>query len=159
MGDTDGALQSYAWFEQSFPDDSDDPLHLLCWTLVLYRVGQLKAAEAKLRQTMLSNLYLIPTLRGIEQGAIEMWYPSSLTVKSYLVCIPESIFELWEPSAIQWVDRAYHSEPMQRVRKRYIEIYTQLKGEPVGARRSQLVEEAHRLPHGLPDSFCEGCEP
>ena len=92
MGDTKGALQSYTWFDQIFPDDSDDPLHLLCWTLVLYRMGAWNQAEAKLRQTMLSNLYLVPHVLGIEQGFPVMWHPSSLTVKSYLACIPESIF-------------------------------------------------------------------
>ena len=66
MGDTKGALQSYTWFDQIFPDDSDDPLHLLCWTLVLYRMGAWNQAEAKLRQTMLSNLYLVPHVLGIE---------------------------------------------------------------------------------------------
>lgn len=108
---------------------------------------------AKLRHTMLSNLYLVPHLLGIQQDVIEMWHPSSLMVKSYVVCIPESIFELWEASAIQWADRVYHSEPMRRVRERSIEIYTQLKEEPRGPRRSQLVEEAYQLPHGLPDAL------
>ena len=32
MDDTEGAHQSYIWYEQAFPDDSDEPLHLLCWT-------------------------------------------------------------------------------------------------------------------------------
>lgn len=102
---------------------------------------------------MLSIVYLVPHLLGIEQDVIEMWYPSSLTVKSYRVCIPESIFEFWEPLAIQWADRVYHSEPMRRVRERYIEIYIQLKDEPRGPRRSQLVEEAHQLPHSVSDSY------
>ncbi len=101
---------------------------------------------------MLSNLYLVPHVLGIEQDVIEMWHPCNLAVKSYLACIPESIIELWEPPAIQWADNVYHGEPMCRVRERYIEIYTQLKDESRGPRRSQLVEEAYRLPHGLPDS-------
>jgi hypothetical protein len=28
MGDTQGALKSFTWFEQTFPDDSDDPLRV-----------------------------------------------------------------------------------------------------------------------------------
>ena len=153
MGDTDGAHQSYVWFEQAFPDDSDDPLNLLCWTLVLYRVDQLHAAGAKLRQTMLSNLYLLPHLLGINQDVIEMWHPSNLAHKSYVACIPESIFDLWEPPAVHWAETVYHSEPMRRVRERYIEIYIQLKEEPRGPRRSKLIEEAYQLPHGMADAF------
>ena len=33
LGDTAGALRSFAWFAKTFPDDSGDPVHLLCWTL------------------------------------------------------------------------------------------------------------------------------
>ena len=31
MGDTAGALQSFAWFAQTFPDDGCDPVQYLCW--------------------------------------------------------------------------------------------------------------------------------
>jgi tetratricopeptide (TPR) repeat protein len=51
MGDTAGALRSFAWFAQTCPDDSGDPLQYLCWTLALYRAGELEHATAKLRQT------------------------------------------------------------------------------------------------------------
>ena len=118
MGDTDGALQSYTWFDQTFAGDSDEPLHLL----------------------------------GMEQDVIEMWHPSHLPHKSYVACIPKSIFNLWEPPAIQWANTVYHSEPTRRVRERYIEIYTQLQEEPRGPRRSELIEEACQLPHRLVDS-------
>jgi len=67
MGDTAGALQSFTWFVRTFPDDSGDPLQSLCWTLALYRAGDLEHAATKLRQTMLSNLYLLPRLLGIAQ--------------------------------------------------------------------------------------------
>jgi hypothetical protein len=153
MGDTDGVLQSYTWFDQTFAGDSDEPLHLLCWALVLYRVGKLNQAEAKLRQTMLSNVYLVPHLLGMEQEVIEMWHPSNLAYKSYVACIPESTFHLWEPPAIQWANTVYHNESTRRVRERYIELYTQLKKEPRGPRRSELLEEACQLPYGIVDSF------
>jgi hypothetical protein len=39
----------------------------------------------------------------------------------------------------------YASAPMQRVQRRYIAIYHQLKTEPPGAKRSRLVNEAFRL--------------
>ena len=58
INDHEGALQSYAWFEAQFPDDVGEPMQYLCWTLSLYRAGDLEAATSKLRQTMLSNLYI-----------------------------------------------------------------------------------------------------
>lgn len=40
---------------------------------------------------------------------------------------------------------AVESAEFERIRTRYIEIYAQLQTEPVGTRRSQLVNEAFAL--------------
>jgi hypothetical protein len=145
MGDTAGAVRSFAWFAQTFPDDSGDPLQYLCWTLALYRVGEMEHAAAKLRQTMLSNLYLLPRLLGLEQDHIDMWYSSNLADTCYRDEVPEEVLALWEPSALHWAHTVYQSVPMQRVRRRYIAIYHQLKTERPGPKRSRLVTEASRL--------------
>jgi len=145
MGDTAGALQAFTWFAQTFPNDSGDPLHSLCWTLALYRAGDLEPATVKLRQTMLSNLYLLPRLLGMAQEHIDMWYPSNRTDKAYSESIPDAVLALWEPAVLHWAHTVYVSAPMQRVRRRYIAIYHQLKTEPVGPTRSRLVDEAFRL--------------
>ena len=102
MGDTAGAVRSFAWCAQTFPDDSGDPLQYLCWTLALYRAGELEHAIVKLRQTMLSNLSLLPRLLGLEQDRIDMWYPSNLAEQRYSDEVPEEVLTLWEPPALQW---------------------------------------------------------
>ena len=145
MGDTEGALKSFTWFAQTFPDDSGEPLHRFCWTLARYRAGEEAPAVATLRQTMLSNLYLIPRLLGIEQEVIDMWHPSNWAHKAYIDAFPEDVFALWEPAALRWVHTAYHSDSLSRVRHRYIAIYTRLKNEPPGRTRSRLVNESLRL--------------
>jgi hypothetical protein len=150
MGDTEGALRAFAWFAETFPDDSGEPLHFLCWTLALYRAGQMEQAAAKLCQTMLSNVYLIPHLLGLGQEVIDMWHPSNLSERSYVDALPDELFAVWEASALQWVHTVYHSEPMRRIRDRYIAIYTELKEEPPGPKRSRLVEEAFQLQYPTP---------
>jgi hypothetical protein len=145
MGDTAGALRSFTWFAQTFPDDSGDPLHSLCWTLALYRAGEMEHAAAKLRQTMLSNLYILPRLLGLEQEHIDMWYPSTLADKHYSEELPEVVLALWEPPALHWAHTVYQSASMQRVRRRYIAIYHQLLTERPGPKRSRLATEAYRL--------------
>ncbi len=150
MGDTEGALRSFAWFAQTFPDDSGDPLHFLCWTLALYRAGEMEHATATLRRTMLSNLYLLPRLLGIAHDHIDMWYPSNLAEKRYIDDIPDALFVLWEPAALQWAHSVYESTSMRRVQSRYIAIYHQLKTEPPGPKRSRLVTEAYRLQSPTP---------
>jgi hypothetical protein len=144
-GDTEGALRSFAWFAETFPDDSGEPVHCLCWTLALYRAGQMEPAAAKLCQTMLSNVYLMPRLLGLDQEVIEMWHPSNRSERNYVDSLPDELFAVWEPSAVAWVRTVYDSEPMRRVRDRYIAIYTALKEEPPGPTRSRLVEEAFQL--------------
>lgn len=145
MGDTAGALRSFAWFAQTFPDDSGDPVHFLCWTLALYRAGDVKHAAAKLRQTMLSNLYLLPRLLGIPQEHIDIWYPSNHAEQRYSDEVPEAVLALWEPPALHWAHTVYQRARMQRVRRRYIAIYHRLQMEPPGPTRSRLVEEAMQL--------------
>ena len=60
LGDNDGALAAFEWFEHEFDDDVGTPDHSLCWSLALHRAGNEIGAAKKLRQTMLSNLYLVP---------------------------------------------------------------------------------------------------
>ena len=39
MGDLDCAMASFDWFAKEFPDDTDEPGHVLTWALALYRSG------------------------------------------------------------------------------------------------------------------------
>jgi len=145
LGDLAGAVKSFAWFERMFPDDMGEPAHTLCWTLALYRAGDIDAAAHKLRQTMLSNLYLLPHLFGREQPRLPIWHSSNTDGKDYLQYIEPEIWALWDVAAVRWAETLYASAEFVRVRTRHIEIYGQLQTEPVGARRSQLVAEAFAL--------------
>lgn len=144
-GDLDGALRSFAWFEQTFPDDIGEPGQYLCWTLALYQQGEQQAAAVKLRQTMLTNLYLIPHLLGIQQPRLDMWHSSNWMEPEYIGLIPSEFFQLWDEDALTWAREMYDSEDFAEVRTRYIEIFSQLQHEPVGPKRSQLVKEAFAL--------------
>jgi len=144
-GDVPGALKSFEWFAQNFSDDIGDPMHYLSWTLALYRSGDLAAATRKLRQTMLSNLYVIPHILGLEQAVLDIWHASNLDQKDYVASIPAEIYALWDEAALTWAKDTYHRPEVRQVRERYIEIYRQLKSEPRGLKRSQLVKEAFEL--------------
>ncbi len=144
-GDLAGAIRSFEWFEQTFPDDIGEPAHLLCWALALYRSGNIAGASRKLLQTMLSNLYLIPHLLGMEQDRLPIWHSSNFEDKDYLQYVPPEIWELWNKAALQWAQETYNRPEFRRVRARYIEIFTQLISEPRGPRRNQLVGEAFGL--------------
>ncbi len=145
MDDTEGALKSFAWFGETFPDDSGDPMHLLCWTLALYRSGDLNGAAQKLRRAMFSNLYLIPRLLGLEQEGLDIWHGSNIAELIYAEDIPPEVFALWDETALEWVRRAYGAPDLREDTERYIVIHHELKTEPRGPRRMQLVDEAFEL--------------
>lgn len=148
LNDIEGALKHYAWFEKSFGDDIGDPLDLLTWTLVLYRAGDLEAALKKMRQAMLSNLYLIPHVLRIEQPELDISHLSNLETQEDLGYIPDEIVRLWDGEVLDWLRASYHQAEIQAVRERYIAIQRQLKHEPVGETRSRLVREAFALRSG-----------
>ena len=141
LDDVDAALAAFAWYEQTFPDDMGETGHFLCWTLALYRAGQIDAAADKLRQTMLSNLYVIPYLLGEPVEKLDFWHGSNWEEPSYLAEIPPEYFDLWDGAALQWLEDTYHSAALQQVRERYIALNVQLSTEPRGPKRSQLVKQ------------------
>jgi tetratricopeptide (TPR) repeat protein len=147
MDDLEGALQSFAWYEETFPDDSGDPMQLLCWTLALYRSGDLEAAAQKLRRAMFSNLYLIPRLLGQEQEELNIWHGSNIAELAHAEDIPPEVFALWDETALEWARETYNAENFRQARERYIAIHRALKIEPRGPKRTQLVDEAFELRH------------
>jgi tetratricopeptide (TPR) repeat protein len=109
MGDLEGALKSFEWFAQTFPDDTGEPIQNLCWALALYRSGNLAEATLKLRQAMLSNPYLIPRLLGIAQDKLDIaqdeldfGYYFNLFQKEDVEYMPPEIWALWDEVALQW---------------------------------------------------------
>ena len=145
LEDVDGALESYRWLESEVPDDSGEPAQYLCWTLALYRSGDLEAAKHKLRQTMLQNLYIIPRLLGIEPTKHDIWHGSNLAEPEHFEYLPEEYFGLWDEDALKWASDHYHSEEFKAVEARHIEIHRQLLGLRPGPERTRLVNEAFKL--------------
>jgi len=145
LGDAKGTLKSYKWLAQAIPDDMGEPFDYLCWTLALYRVGDMEAASEKLRQTMLRNLYLIPALIGVEQDRLDIWHGTNWEEQEYVTYASAEIFALWDQPALDWAAQTYNSPPFHEVRARYVAICKQLTSEPRGPKRSQLVQEKFQL--------------
>jgi len=143
--DVPGCLQSLDWFQTTFPDDIGDPEQSLCWTLALYRNGDLAAARQRLSMTMLMNLYLIPALWGEQLKAYDIWHGSNLAEPEYLDWISAEIFALWNDDATAWAEQHYHSPPFTELRTRHIEIERQLLHEKPGPKRTRLCNESSRL--------------
>ncbi len=145
LGDVDGALASYDWYEESYPDDGGDPYQYLTWALALYRAGLRHEAFNKLYQTMLENLYLVPYLLGQNLQPLDIWHGSNLEWIEYAHDIPQELIDLWDDQALSWAQEvSEHPEVVEKV-MRYIEIQRELNTERPGARRSALVDESYAL--------------
>jgi hypothetical protein len=145
LGDDEGALAAFQWFEKEFPDDAGEPGHLLCWSLALHRSGNEVGAAKKLRQTMFSNLYLVPRLVGSPIAELDIWHGSSDAELSHAEYVPEAYLQLWTEAERSWAKGLYESRGFQAVRERYIEIASALDTTPPGPERSRLVEEMYEL--------------
>lgn len=145
LGNIEGALESFEWFQRTFPDDVGEPFQYLCWALALFRVGKLDAAKKKLVQTMLMNLYLVPHLLSIEIPQLEIWHGSNMEEPEYLEYLPEEYWDLWDEGALAWAKSVYENPRIQQVLEKCISIRTRLKHEPPGPIRSQLIAEEREL--------------
>jgi len=145
LGDDEGALAAFEWFDKEFSDDVGKPEHLLCWSLALHRAGNEVGAAKKLRQAMLSNLYLVPHLLGSPITELDIWHGSSDAEPSYVGRIPEAYFLLWTEAEQEWASRLYHSPGFQSARARYVEISRSLDTTRAGPERSRLVKEMYEL--------------
>ncbi len=148
LGDTEGALEAFAWFDREFDDDVGRPDHALCWSLALYRAGNEIGAAKKLRQTMLSNLYLLPHLLGSPIEELDIWHGSSDAEPDFVEHIYEPYLALWTAEEKAWAAGLYESTEFRSARDRYIEIGKLLDGLRPGPERSRLVKEMHELERG-----------
>ncbi len=145
MGDVDGALASFDWYEEAYPDDGGEPYQYLTWALALFRGNRCQEAFNKLYETMLENLYLIPFLLGRNPQPLDIWHGSNLGWIEYAVEIPRELLSLWDDMALQWArEVSEHPIVVEKV-VRYVAIHRELKSEPRGPRRTALVDEAFAL--------------
>ena len=139
MGDLEGALRSFAWFEVEFPDSSDEAPQLLCWSLALHRVGEDDKARRLLRRTMFANLYIIPRLLGMEVRRHDMWHGSNTKEPSYLSWVPNEYWGLWNDSERQWGAELWQSSDFRESRDRYVELGHALKSLRPGPERNRVL--------------------
>ena len=143
IDDVPGAMRHFIWFENEFNDDNGEPFQYLFWSLTLYRSGKVNEAEEKLRQTILRNLYIIPILLGEKIADYRIKFHSSEEYLDYVTAgeAPSEYFDLWMPNEKKWVSEFYRRKSTQDEIKKYVEINRKLDKEPVGDKRSVLVNE------------------
>jgi hypothetical protein len=64
---------------------------------------------------------------------------------TYLSYLPPVTMKICTEGELDWISRQYNSKKFTVIRERYIDIHQQLKTEPRGPKRIELVERAYRL--------------
>lgn len=145
MGDVQGALKSFDWYSQAFPDDGGEPYQYLTWALALWLGNEKIAALDKLYQTMLHNIYLVPHLLGENPRQLDIEHGSNWEELDYAMDLPQSLAALWDELALAWA-RSVRQDPRVVAQvDRYIEIHRELKNLSPGPRRSRLVKEVFAM--------------
>ncbi len=143
LGDNRRSSHYFRWFRTQFPDDAGEPLALLCWALMLNRMG--KNGDCLLAETMLSNIYLIPHLIGEELPPSDLYFYSNYEEPSLLTYLPDRVLDAISEDDRGWMAERYSSDRFQIVLKRHMEITRRLAHTPVGKERTDLVEEKSTL--------------
>jgi hypothetical protein len=145
LKDYKGGLRYLRWFWRTFPDDSGFPIFLFEETLILFKTGKLKEAESKAYKTFAANNYLFDKFLGkellkIEKNEFSNWEKSTLT--DYLTY---SKSEIEFSDFAEWIHNFLTSENFYKFTNEFIEIEKQLQVEPVGKKRSALIDKRSKL--------------
>nr|VFJ47723.1 MAG: hypothetical protein BECKDK2373C_GA0170839_101914 [Candidatus Kentron sp. DK] len=139
-GANEKALDFYAWYESTFPNDTEEPISSLYWALAELRAGREEEALYRLQITMISNLYLLPFLFHEPIEPLDIWHASNYEHQDYLWEVEEYLDEPTDGER-QWIKDAYHSQPFEILRNEYVRTYHDLNGEHDVRRRSDILDK------------------
>jgi hypothetical protein len=91
-------------------------MHLLCWSLALYRVGQQAAAVTKLRQLVAANRYALPRLLSGETPVLDPDVEAHPGEVFDFEDMPAELYALWDEEALAWAQTVYDSPEVRQLR-------------------------------------------
>lgn len=112
--------------------------------LAAYRCGEMEKARARLLETMLSNMFLLPHLIGQRFEAPDAWHPSNRHQESYL---EEVEGFLHEPSGeeLRWIEAELSTPSFTTLRNGYVTTFSALNGERDISRRVEPLRQWESL--------------
>ena len=138
-GELKKALTHYDWYEKHCSDDVGEPFHHLYWALALYRTGETTRANAKLLETMLQNVYLLPILLGLRHDRYDIWHSSNMEEPDYITEAPPDFLPHLSEQERSWIGEQLETFRFRRAREEYIATYGALKHEKDIDKRRQIL--------------------
>ena len=137
------------FFTKNFDDDCGDPISDLCWALMLFRRGELKEAQSKLGEVMLSNLYILPLILDRTVEEYDIWHSSNMSSTEWLNYIPKQVRAAITAEDKKWLEMCFESKLFSSMREQYIDIYTQLNSKNSRAKHIFLLDQARNIEYTL----------
>lgn len=143
-GDIQKAAEAFDWFYAEFPDDVGEPIQHLYSALAAYRSGDFGTAEKRLKEAMVSNVYLLPHIIQEEIHTEGIWHSSNWRSEAYLDEVREF---LEEPNQQEraWITAQFHTATFQELMNGYLATYRALNSEDNVERRGAILDEWHTL--------------
>jgi len=147
--DFKGALIYFRWFKKNFPDDVGYPNFHLIWTRTLFEQKKFKLAKLKAIETALSNLYLIPTILGVEVEDVGLNEHSNVVGLEYVKEVEKDIEYLISVDFFEWLLDVYGSPEYQEIVSKYIRLSMELDNLKDTDERSLKIKEISALEDSL----------
>jgi hypothetical protein len=145
IDDFKGGHKYFNWFDKNFPDDSCYPIFLFEWTFVLFKCNKLIEAEKKLHLTFFSNTYLLDKFLGKEFLDLDKSESSNWEFKILTEHFHYNKNEAGFIEFANWTSEKLQTRLFLDKANRFIEIEQILLTEPVGEKRTKLVNELSEL--------------
>ena len=146
LGDTEGALAHYKWYAKKFETYSFEPFHALGWALAMYRAKQPEEAIYRLRCAHCANVYILPALLKVAHGQPDVKRASNWQEEEYINNGPQEFLNLWQPEELAWLKSVWEGQEFREFVQMHSDLVRKISDEPVGPRRSALVDALHAMP-------------
>lgn len=148
INDYKGGQRYLNWFDKNFPDDSGYPIFLFEWTFILFKCDKLIEAENKAHLTFFSNTYLFDKFLGKEPLRLDKNESSSWEFETLVNDFPYSSIDTEFIEFASWTETILNSRAFLDKANEFIEIERKLITEPVGEKRTELVNRLSKIKYG-----------
>ena len=147
--DFSGAFRYFNWFTKNFPEDIGSPIFLFEWTITLFKTERIEKAEKKAMETFSSNTYLFDRFLKMELISIDKLESSNWESANFIEHLKYSKDQEEFTDFAEWLETFTQSAGFSEFAKKFLEIQTTLKTEPVGQKRTELINRRRILVENL----------
>lgn len=143
--DYKGGKRYLNWFDKNFPDDCGYPIFLFEWSFILFKCNKLIEAEKKAHETFFSNTYLFDKFLGKEPLRLDKNENLNWEHEALVDNFPYSSLDTEFLEFASWLENILNNQTFLSKVNEFIEIEQKLKTEPVGKKRTELVNRLSKI--------------